>query len=518
MAAVERRYGSEHRKQIFQIELQNRYQKANETLQEFASDVERLAHLANADAPVEYTERVKIQSFINGIRDVETKRATYANPKLTFAETVSHALIQETASLLCKPVFKARRVEVERPEWVETILEALKGSQQKNAGVIKCFKCGNPGHIARHCDLGPNSSNNVGGHKRKAGRDEQERVRGRELNPAVECPVISVSQIGRKSSSLTVRGNVDGKERVLTVDTGASHSLIRSDLVYRRVKSLPGARLRTVTGEYNQVQGEVVCEVLIGKVMVLHKFVVAEIVDEVILGMDFLVDHDVRIDMRRKIMRYKNQDIPLNFSLGKGFSSNRVLVEKTRQRPRKSKAKVDRSNGPNKSKSKVPARETLALTKPKRRRKTKQRISEKECEGSFKPERTTLVKCGNDTDYGKQIRPAQALRSGSLTKQQSVKERPRVMSSKMKHWHDKNSNSEGFLAGDLVLLNNPHRRKGVPAKFRCSWEGPYKVVKKISDTIYRIQTTGKPRIRRVVHLEMLVAFRLGDLSDRDDQI
>ncbi|XP_067635743.1 deubiquitinase OTUD6B-like [Eurosta solidaginis] len=59
--------------------------------------------------------------------------------------------------------------------------------------------------------------------------------------------------------------------------------------------------------------------------------------------------------------------------------------------------------------------------------KTKQRISEKECEGSFKPESTTVVKCGNDTDYAKQIRPAQALRSGSLTKQQSVKERHRVM-------------------------------------------------------------------------------------------
>ncbi|XP_067620078.1 early endosome antigen 1-like [Eurosta solidaginis] len=98
MAAVERRYGSEHRKQIYQIELQNRYQKANETLQEFVSDIERLAHLANADAPVEYTERVKIQSFINGIRDVETERATYANPKQTFSETVFHALTQHTSS------------------------------------------------------------------------------------------------------------------------------------------------------------------------------------------------------------------------------------------------------------------------------------------------------------------------------------------------------------------------------------------------------------------------------------
>ncbi|XP_067639750.1 uncharacterized protein [Eurosta solidaginis] len=510
MAAVERRYGSEHRKQIFQIELQNRYQKANETLQEFASDVERLAHLANADAPVEYTERVKIQSFINGIRDVETKRATYANPKLTFAETVSHALIQETASLLCKPVFKARRVEVERPEWVETILEALKGSQQKNAGVIKCFKCGNPGHIARHCDLGPNSSNNVGGHKRKAGGDEQERVRGRELDPAIECPVISVSQIGRKSSSLTVRGNVDGKERVLTVDTGASHSLIRSDLVNRRVKPLPGAKLRTVTGEYNQVQGEVICEVLIGKVMVLQKFVVAEIVDEVILGVDFLVDHDIKIDMQRRVMCYENQDVPLNFSLEKGFSSNRVLVEKTRRRPQNSKVKVDGTNGPNKLKPKVPVREILALKSPNGRTETK-----KECKGGFKP---TVVKRRNDTDYAKEIRPAQALRSSSsLVKQQSARERSRIMSSKMKHRYDKENNSKGFLAGDLVLLYNPHRRKDVPSKFRCSWEGPHKVVKKISDTIYRIQSIEKPRSRRVVHLAMLAAFRSRDLSDRDDQ-
>ncbi|XP_067625885.1 uncharacterized protein [Eurosta solidaginis] len=173
MAAVERRYGSEHRKQIFQIELQNRYQKASETLQEFASDIERLAQLANADAPVEYTERIKIQSFINGILDVETKRATYANPKLTFAETVSHALTQETASLLSKPAYKAHRVDVERPDWVDAILEALKGTQQKNNDAVKGFKCGKPGHIARYCNTNPNSSNNVGGRKRRAEGDEQ---------------------------------------------------------------------------------------------------------------------------------------------------------------------------------------------------------------------------------------------------------------------------------------------------------------------------------------------------------
>ncbi|XP_067647616.1 uncharacterized protein [Eurosta solidaginis] len=213
MGVLERRYGTEHRRQIYQMELLNRFQRPGETLQEFASDIERPAHLANADAPVDYTERVKIQSFIKGIRDAETKRATYANPKPTFSETVSQSLIQQTASLLCKPVFKARRVEVERPEWVDAILEALKGSQKRSEKVIKCFKCGKSGHIARHCDLGPNSSNNVGGRKRKAGGDEQERARfkDRELAPAVECPVISISQIGRKSSSLAVKGKLDAK-------------------------------------------------------------------------------------------------------------------------------------------------------------------------------------------------------------------------------------------------------------------------------------------------------------------
>ncbi|XP_067647332.1 golgin subfamily A member 6-like protein 7 [Eurosta solidaginis] len=44
MGALERRYGTEHRRQIYQMELLNRFQRHGETLQEFASDVERLAH------------------------------------------------------------------------------------------------------------------------------------------------------------------------------------------------------------------------------------------------------------------------------------------------------------------------------------------------------------------------------------------------------------------------------------------------------------------------------------------
>ncbi|XP_017479346.1 PREDICTED: uncharacterized protein LOC108368901 [Rhagoletis zephyria] len=126
MGAVERRYGSEHRRQIYQMELENRCQKANETLQEFASEIERLAHLAIGDASGEHLERVKIQRFINGMRDMYTKRETYVNPKPTFAETVSYAQTRETAALLSRPAYKAHRVEVETPDVMNEILKTLK--------------------------------------------------------------------------------------------------------------------------------------------------------------------------------------------------------------------------------------------------------------------------------------------------------------------------------------------------------------------------------------------------------
>ncbi|XP_049310621.1 uncharacterized protein LOC125778133 [Bactrocera dorsalis] len=159
MSAIERRYGSEHRKQIYQIELQNRGQKMNESLQEFATEIERLAHLANADAPVDYIERVKIQCFINGIRDVDTKCATYALPKRTFAETVSHALTQETASLLSKPAHKVQRVEMEHRALMEEMLKTLKTIAAQRVNTTgRCFNRGKAGHFARNCNIKVNPS------------------------------------------------------------------------------------------------------------------------------------------------------------------------------------------------------------------------------------------------------------------------------------------------------------------------------------------------------------------------
>ena len=64
---------------------------------------------------------------------------------------------------------------------------------------------------------------------------------------------------------------------------------------------------------------------------------------------------------------------------------------------------------------------------------------------------------------------------------------------------------DSFEAGDLVWLNNPVVPRGVPRKLHCPWSGPFKVVKRISSAVYRIQDqrTSRSRRRIVVHFDRL---------------
>ena len=63
---------------------------------------------------------------------------------------------------------------------------------------------------------------------------------------------------------------------------------------------------------------------------------------------------------------------------------------------------------------------------------------------------------------------------------------------------------DSFEAGDLVWLNNPVVPRGVPRKLHCPWSGPFKVVKRISSAVYRIQDQRTSRSHQiVVHFDRL---------------
>ncbi|KDR09269.1 hypothetical protein L798_00935, partial [Zootermopsis nevadensis] len=76
---------------------------------------------------------------------------------------------------------------------------------------------------------------------------------------------------------------------------------------------------------------------------------------------------------------------------------------------------------------------------------------------------------------------------------------------RMKARYDRLANSAGFQEGDRVWLYHPTRTKGKSPKLQTSWEGPYRVVTRINDVVYRIQRHTRARMM-VVHLDRLAPY------------
>jgi hypothetical protein len=63
-----------------------------------------------------------------------------------------------------------------------------------------------------------------------------------------------------------------------------------------------------------------------------------------------------------------------------------------------------------------------------------------------------------------------------------------------------------YEVGNAVWLHNPARKKGVSPKLSRPWEGPFKVVKRLSDVTYRIQKSVKAK-PKVVHFDRLKLYK-----------
>ena len=74
---------------------------------------------------------------------------------------------------------------------------------------------------------------------------------------------------------------------------------------------------------------------------------------------------------------------------------------------------------------------------------------------------------------------------------------------KQKELYDRKIHGEKFAVGQLVWLCKPVVPRGNSRKLHTPWVGPYKVVKCISETVYRIQGSRAPRKRVVVHFDRL---------------
>ena len=76
-----------------------------------------------------------------------------------------------------------------------------------------------------------------------------------------------------------------------------------------------------------------------------------------------------------------------------------------------------------------------------------------------------------------------------------AKSNPKESQSRVKVWYDRKAKSRCFEPGDRVLVlftvvGNPLRTV-VGNPLQAKYSGPYKVVKKISDTNYLVKTPGR---------------------------
>jgi hypothetical protein len=83
----------------------------------------------------------------------------------------------------------------------------------------------------------------------------------------------------------------------------------------------------------------------------------------------------------------------------------------------------------------------------------------------------------------------------------------------MKTHYDRLTNCMSYQEGDRMWLYHSTCMKGKLPQVQTSWEGPYKVVTRINDVVYRIQWNPRSRTM-VVYLDWLAPYRGATLDQR----
>ncbi|KAJ8948871.1 hypothetical protein NQ318_013525 [Aromia moschata] len=308
IGALEIRYGHKYLRQVYQSQIKSRQQRSNESLQEYEADIERLIHLAYPQAPKEFLEQIGIQTFIDGLVDTEMQQAL----RLGRHTTISDALIAALEFKAAKEASRSYKTRV-RQDW------SFSNPRPKTSFQIT---------------------------SEKFGKRQLVDARGRVSTTYTQCPKISVSKISSDERSLIVHGYLDEKWCSFVIDTGATRTILRPDILPKSSKELSGhVKLETATGELIPVHGELNVKIQLGSKIMYHRVLTADIRDDCILGLDILSKHGFVVDVKNKTIKIQNEDIVMVPKLQDYNKSRRIIVEEDIQIPQGSEniiiAKLD---------------------------------------------------------------------------------------------------------------------------------------------------------------------------------
>ncbi|KAJ8957203.1 hypothetical protein NQ318_007765 [Aromia moschata] len=308
IGALEIRYGHKYLRQVYQSQIKSRQQRSNESLQEYEADIERLIHLAYPQAPKEFLEQIGIQTFIDGLVDTEMQQAL----RLGRHTTISDALIAALEFKAAKEASRSYKTRV-RQDW------SFSNPRPKTSFQIT---------------------------SEKFGKRQLVDARGRVSTTYTQCPKISVSKISSDERSLIVHGYLDDKWCSFVIDTGATRTILRPDILPKSSRELSRhVKLETATGELIPVHGELNVKIQLGSKIMYHRVLTADIRDDCILGLDILSKHGFVVDVKNKTIQIQNEEIVMAPKLQDYNKSRRIIVEEDIQIPQGSEniiiAKLD---------------------------------------------------------------------------------------------------------------------------------------------------------------------------------
>ncbi|KAJ8957194.1 hypothetical protein NQ318_007756 [Aromia moschata] len=379
---LEMRYGQSHLEHVYHSQLKNRYQKSNESLQEFEADIARLVRLAYSSTPENVMERLAVQAFLDGLRDTETRQAlTLARPS-KLVDALARALEFEAAKESCRRQATIRKREEDLEEGTCNEAEIRRVAKEiLDKRPIRRWNGAKVRHIrGRRIEkkkAPPSSEKDVVIRRLTVVNDDwqpDELLRDQGNDPNLK-PIVNWKKEGRKPTW----EEVSRYSPTVKSYWAQWNSLVLSDGLLKRVLE---------KSDVHETTGQTPASIVMGR--------------------------ELRLPCDLKFGCTPGEDV-----------AGEDYVSTLRQRMDDIHERV-RSN----------------------------------------------------------IQGA---------------------SNRMKETYDINANDGRYQPGNQVWLYNPQRRRGLSPKLQSSWEGPYEVVTRINDVVYRIQKLprGKPR---VVHFNRLAPF------------
>ena len=111
------------------------------------------------------------------------------------------------------------------------------------------------------------------------------------------------------TESLVISGNIEGASCDMVIDTGSKITIVRPDVLQRVSKDADievhpvNCLLWTVTGETTPVRCRGKLTLQLGNFKAVHDVWVADIENECILGLDFLISNDCVVDVQECCLR-----------------------------------------------------------------------------------------------------------------------------------------------------------------------------------------------------------------------